>query len=197
MAVAKNNGKSLQDKRYSKNEETILIKILTFSSDNVSEFARQTNLSRSTILRHYKALYEIPLDCETYLLSGFASSTKDIRSSSEAGLTVLFCRLLTFLSEHNLYVDVVLEKGDGTAFLEKLIDVLKPNIITTKEVDDGEMFDIYRRIASLIIKKWYKNREAIDESLIAKKLSSIADNAKGYLGPLFYYIQDEAVDKNK
>lgn len=185
----------LRNKRFQKSEETTIVTLLSVKEMiSMNRFVQLAKISRSTINRHHGNLQSVVPDYEKYLLNRCRSATKHLRKNPKSELKVLFFRVLIFLLVNHLYVTLVLEKGNHN-IIEELVLILKPKILASSQIDNGEMFDIYLNEISGLIEAWCRagfDKEAL--SITVEKIMYLTDTANIRLSPLASFDNNQLPD---
>lgn len=187
----------LRNKRFLKSEETTIVTLLSVKEMiSMNRFIRLAKISRSTINRHHGNLQSVAPDYEKYLMNRCRSVTKRLRNDPSSELKALFFRVLIFLFVNRLYVTLVLEKGNHNV-IEKLILILKPKILASSQVSDGEMFDVYLKEISGLIEAWCRagfNKKSL--SATVAKITYLTDTANIRLSPLASFNNDRSLGED-
>ncbi len=148
--------KQMSDKRFKKSEEEIFETIFEQGNlPDVNLVARKTRLSRSTLYRHHKVLYNITTDYEKYLLKNYNSVMRRAMLGGRVKLKSIFYKMLVFIM-NNKKIIKALVKRNRTAIFEKMLEQLKKIIIKRcvlpKKSD--KMFRIYMMEVIGVIEEW-------------------------------------------
>ena len=177
--------KKLKNKRFQKTEEAIIMAFfLSKEKLSLKRLLYLAKISRSTLYRHHKNLTEIAPDYEKYILKKCKSYIKPLMKKDEPGLKNLYQRILVFMVANRLIIRFLL-KYSNQNFLEKIVRALKPKILATGKVANGEMFNIYTKEIATIIEEWCKlgfKKDAIVPT--TNKIMYLTDQAYIRLSPL-------------
>lgn len=145
--------KKLKNKRFLSTEKTIIITTLSAKESlSLSRFISLSKISRSTFYRHHKNLQGIAPDYEALFLKRCRRATRPLHNSTSQ-LKSIFTRLLIFLLANRMYIELILKKGNHN-FIEQILLILKPTILATSQIKDGEMFSIYAKEVAGLIEAW-------------------------------------------
>ena len=141
-------------------------------------------ISRSTLYRHHKNLAEIAPDYEKYIIKKCKNYMKPLMKDDDSQLKVLYQRILVFMVTNRLIIRFLL-KYSNQNILEKIVRALKPKILASGKVADGEMFKIYSKEVAGIIEGWCKlgfKKDALVPT--TNKIMYLTDQAYPRLSPL-------------
>lgn len=180
--------KKLKNKRFRKNEEAIIMAFfLTKDKLSLKRLLYYAKISRSTLYRHHKNLNEVAPDYEKYILKKCKNYMKPFMKKEELGLKTLYQRILVFLVANQFVINYLL-KYSNHDFIEKIIKVLKPIILASDKVDDGEVFKIYTKEVAVVIEEWCRLGFKKEDILpTANKIMYLTDQAYIRLSPLKYF----------
>ena len=178
--------KQMSDKRFKKSEEEIFETI--FNEDNLPEVnlvAKKTKLSRSTLYRHHKVLYNITTDYEKYILRKF-SCTMKYATFGKTKLKNMFYRMLIFIVNNKKIINALI-KRNRTAIFEKMLECLEGRIVKSCHLPkkSDKIFKIYAMEVAGVIEEWGKRdfcREEIEKVL--DDIMYLTNTMKVRLGPL-------------
>lgn len=176
--------RKLKDKRFRANEEAILVALIS-AKERLSpiRLARHAGISRATFYRHHKNVHEIVDDYERYILRKCKNTVMRLIKKN-AHVKTVFQRILIFLSANKMIVKFLLENG-CPGLIEKIVLALKPKIIATGKVADGEMYNLYAKEVSGLIETWCRDGFNVDEiSVTANKIMYLTKTAYMRLSPL-------------
>ena len=111
-------------------------------------------------------------------------------SSPDSELKTLFLRIIIFMSANRLEMELILKKGQKD-FFERIVFALKPKIIFSEKVSDGEAFNIYAKEVAGIIEGW--GRAGFSKKTISSTIDKIlflTDEAHSHLDPLVYFNRE-------
>ena len=157
---------------------------LTKDKLSLKRLLKYAKISRSTLYRHHKNLHEIAPDYEKYILKKCKNTMRKLMQSKGSHLKTLYQRILVFMAANQFIMKFLLQYGSPN-LMERIVTALKPKIIATNKVADGEMFKIYVKEVSAIIEEWCKNgfkKEAIVPT--TNKIMYLTDQAYIRLSPL-------------
>lgn len=177
--------KKLKNKRFQKTEEAIIMAFF-LAKDKLSlkRLLYLAKISRSTLYRHHKNLTEIAPDYEKYILKKCKSYMKTLVKNNDSKLKTLYQRILVFMVANRSTIRFLLKYGNQN-FTEKIVKALKPKILASGKVADGEMFKIYTKEVATIIEEWCKlgfKKDAIVPT--TNKIMFLTDQAYIRLSPL-------------
>ena len=179
--------KQMSDKRFKKSEEEIFEAI--FDQDNLPDVnlvAKKTKLSRSTLYRHHKILYNITTDYERYILRKFSYTMRRVIFGRGVKLKNIFYKMLVFIMNHKKIIKALI-KRNRTAIFEKMLEKLKKKIIKSCDLPkkSDKIFKIYAMEVAGVIEEW--GEKDFCEEEIEKVLSDImylTDTIKVRLRPI-------------
>ena len=177
--------KKLKNKRFKKTEETIIMAFFTAREIlSVDRLIKIAGISRSTLYRHHKSVYEIAPNYERYILKKYNRALKRVLKTKRIRLPCIYRKMLIFIRTHHQIIEFILKYGKPD-LLEKMIDMLKPKLISTGKITDEIVFKVYSKEVSGIIAHWILNGSEKSEILsIVKKIIYLTDSAKLRLGPI-------------
>ena len=179
--------KQMSDKRFKKSEEEIFEAI--FDQDNLPDVnlvAKKTKLSRSTLYRHHKVLYNITTDYEKYILRKFSCVMRCATFGRRVKLKNVFYKMLVFIMNHKKIIKALIKRNRTTIF-EKMLERLKGRIIKSCNLpkNSEKIFKVYTMEVVGVIEEWGEKDFCQEE--IERVLSDImylTDTIKTRLMPL-------------
>lgn len=177
--------KKLKNKRFRKTEEAIISALFTAKELlSPSRLIKLAGISRSTLYRHHKNIYKIIPDYKQYILRKFKLNLTRLMKINYIRLRFLYEQLFVLLSTNQSIVELML-KYDNRDFIEQIIIILKPKILTTAKIPDGEAFQIYTKEVSALVEAWCSNGFKKNEtSPTIDKIIYLTNTAHSRLGPL-------------
>lgn len=174
----------LKDKRYRKTEEAI-VGAFFLAQDNLNpkKIIKVANISRATLYRHHKSVYNVVTDYKEYITRKYAST---INKSINRGATLrqIFQRTLVFIIANRKIITFIQKFGDQSV-IESMLYTLEPRVIDSHKVDPGEMCDIYVKETSAIIESWFsQGAHPTQFTAVISKLTYLTDTAKSHLGKI-------------
>lgn len=188
--VGKITEKKLKNKRFRNTEETI-VKTIISTKDKLSlaQLIHLAHISRSTIHRHHGNITEIVPNYEKYLLRKCKTTLERLMKIKNIHLEYLYERLMIFLLNNQQIVKLIFKHGDSD-FIEKIIFILKPKIISTSKISNDEAFTLYNKEIAGLIELWFYT--GFDEANIAptvEKIMYLTNTAHIRLNPLSKFNQ--------
>lgn len=179
--------KQMSDKRFKKSEEEIFETI--FDQDNLPDVnlvAKKTKLSRSTLYRHHKVLYNITTDYEKYVLRKFNRTMRCAIFGRKTKLKNVFYIMLVFIMSHKRIIKALI-KRNRTAIFERMLERLKGKIMKSCHLpkNSNKIYKIYTMEVVGVIEEWGKkdfDREKIEQVL--NDIMYLTDTIKIRLMPL-------------
>ena len=145
---------------------------------------RLAKISRSTLYRHHKNIHEIAPDYEKYILRKCKNTMSYLMCTKKSYPKMLFQRILIFMSANQLIVKFLLEYGNSD-LVERIVNALKPKILASSKITDGEMFALYTKEVAGIIELWC--RSGFDKDAIfptVDKIIYLTNTAYDHFAPL-------------
>ncbi|MBR2766517.1 hypothetical protein IKD67_00280 [Candidatus Saccharibacteria bacterium] len=181
----------LKNKRFKKTEEAIIMAFfLNKDKLNLKRLLYLAKISRSTLYRHHRNINEIAPDYEKYILKKCKNYMKPFMKKDEFNLKTLYQRILVFMVANRFIVNYLL-KYNSHDFIERIIKALRPIIVASDKVDDGEMFKIYTKEVAAIIEEWcrlgFKKEDILPTT---NKIMFLTDQAYIRLSPLRHFNKD-------
>ncbi len=156
---------------------------------SLNRLLRLAKISRSTLYRHHKNLQEIAPDYEKYILKKCKKAMKPLMIDEELSIAAIYQRILVFMVANRFIMKFLLKYGSQNLF-ERIVFAIKPKVLATNKVADGEMYKIYAKEVSAIIEEWgragFKKTGIIP---VTNKISYITDQANIRLSPLNAFNQ--------
>lgn len=163
--------KQLKNSKFRRTEEAIIMAFFAsrnrFSAGRIAKIAR---ISRSTLYRHHKNIYEVAPDYERFLLKQYTSSIRPLARSRTISLTGIYCGTFTFLRDYRKIITFVMRYGDAT-FIEKLLTKLATTVVKAGKLPDGIISQIYVKEVAGLVENWIKSGFKKDE--IIKTINKI------------------------
>lgn len=151
---------------------------------SLERLLRFAKISRSTLYRHHKNLSEIAPDYEKYILKKCQNTMRRLMIIKKSRLRTLYQRILIFLSANQLIMKFLLEYGEPD-LVERIVTAIKPKILATGKVKDGEMFTLYAKEISGLIESWCRSGfEKEDLIPTLDKIMYLTETAFTRLSPL-------------
>lgn len=195
MTANKITEKRLRNKRFFRTEESIRKAYLIFRETISPErLIREAHISRSTLYRHHKNIYEIVPNYEAYVISRYTKFAKRLIKIRYLHLKDIYEQTLIFIVKHQDTVNFLMQCSDRN-IIENFLCILKPKILATGKVPDGEILDIYIKEIATIIMTWQRSGPHKSEIPIAlDKIIYLTNTAHTRLGPLVNF--DHSAKKN-
>ena len=177
--------KKLKNKRFKKTEETIIMAFFTAREIlSVDRLIKIAGISRSTLYRHHKTVYEIAPNYERYILKKYNRALKRVLKTKRIRLSCIYRKMLIFIRTHHQIIEFILKYGKPD-LIEKMINTLRPKLIFTGKITNEAMFEIYCKEVSGVIVRWILDGSAKSEILsVVDKIIYLTDSAKLRLGPI-------------
>ena len=177
--------KRLKNKRFKHSEECIVTALLIAKDKlNLNKIIRIAHISRSTLHRHHGNINDIIPNYEKYILRKWKTRVKHLSKIKSLPLKFFYERLLSFLSSNRQITELLL-KYDDHVFIEQFIVALKPHILTTGRITDGEVFTLYTKETAGLIEAWCDDGFDIDAiPSVVSKIMYLTNTAYARLSPL-------------
>ena len=177
--------KKLKNKRFRKTEEAIIMAFFTAKEIlSVDRLIKIAGISRSTLYRHHKSVYEIAPNYERYILKKYNRALKRSLKIKRVRLPGIYRKTLIFIKSHHQIIEFLLQYGKPD-LIEKMINMLKPKLISTGKITNEAMFEIYCKEVSGVITRWILDGSAKSEILsVVDKIIYLTDSAKLRLSPI-------------
>ena len=162
---------------------------------SLERLLRLAKISRSTLYRHHKNIHEIAPDYERYILRKCKNTMSYLMRTKKSSPKILFQRILVFISANQLIMNFLLEYGSSD-LIERIVTALKPKLLASSKIPDGEIFTLYAKEVAGIIEIWCRNgfkREAI--FLTLDKIMYLTSTAHNHFAPLAHF--DHPTKTNK
>ena len=150
----------------------------------MKRLVKTAGISRATLYRHHDNLYRIVPDYEEYMVSKYKRvATRSLRFK-RISLRVLYEQLLKLMS-NNVKVMEFLFEFDSHEFIEKMILVLKPKIISVSKVSNSEMLKIYIKEIAGVVEEWgTAGFESSKINVTVEKMMFLTNTAYFRLSPI-------------
>ena len=177
--------KKLKNKRFRASETSIVTALLSAKDKlNLAQLIRIAHISRSTVHRHHGNIINIVPNYEKYLLRKCKATLGRLMKIENIHLEFLYERLMIFLSNNQQIVTLILKSGNSN-FAEQLVSILKPKIISTTKLSDGEALTLHCKEIAGLIELWCRSGfDKSDVATIIDKIRYLTDAAYVHLGPL-------------
>lgn len=149
--------KRMQDKRFRRTEDAILVAVIPAKEElSVAKIVKDASISRSTFYRHHRTVQSIVSDYETYIIKQFLKLIN--RWNQNQRLSVYYEQTLLFINANKIIVGFLLEHGESKV-IEKMVKVIEPMIIKIYRIPKNRelMLAVYRKEVLGIIEEWKKN----------------------------------------
>lgn len=180
--------KRMQDKRFHSTEESILISYCKVKDGlSPSRLISSARISRSTFYRHHKSIDQIAPDYESYIYRKANATINRLLKIKCLRLRTIYERLLFFISTNGIIISFLLDVGSPD-FLDRIILILEPKIISITKLKNRELLLIYVDEISSLIKTWRATN--FDSRLIpdlTNKIMHLTATANDRLSPLLRY----------
>lgn len=151
---------------------------------SVDRLIKIAGISRSTLYRHHKSVYEIAPNYERYILKKYNRALKRVLKTKRIRLSCIYRKMLIFIRTHHQIIKFILKYGKPD-LIEKMINTLRPKLIFTGKITNEAMFEIYCKEVSGVIVRWILNGSEKSEILsVVDKIIYLTDSAKLRLGPI-------------
>ncbi len=176
--------KKLRNKKFRKNEEAILDALLIIGGiPSVKQLIRIAGISRATLYRHHRTVHEIIPDYEYYVLNKYRNTIRRSAKHKTLSARIIYERLLVFMATHQKIMKLF--RINQISLIEKLVFATKTKIISTRKVQEGEMFEIYAKEVVALIENWEKKGSKASEiSLTVSKIIHLTNTAHIRLSPI-------------
>ena len=180
--------KKLKNKRFKKTEEAIIIVLLSARELLSPErLIRLAHISRSTLYRHHKNVSAIAPNYEKYILRRCKNTMRRFMRIKNSRLSVLYRQILVFLSSNQLIMKFLFRYGDRS-LTERIVIIIKPKILVTGKVKDGEMFTLYCKEVAGLIECWCQNGfNKTEIPATIDKITYLTNTAYLRLSPLSHF----------
>lgn len=177
--------KKLKNKRFRKTEDSIIGALfLTKDTLSLKRLIKIAGISRSTLYRHHRNIYEIVPNYEKYIIRKTNLTFKRLMKLKKIHLRTLYVRLLVFMVAHQKIILLIAEFGHYN-FTEKIIRVLEPKIITVSKITNQEILDIHIKEIVSLIEQWQQEGFSKEEiPAILDKIMYLTSTAHLRLSPL-------------
>ncbi len=177
--------KKLKNKRFKKTEEAIIMALFAAKETlSIDRIIRIAGISRSTLHRHHKTVYDIIPNYERYILRKYERSITCVLKIKKIRLACVYRKTLIFIRVYHRIIELLIKYGKPD-IIEKIIAVIKPKILATGKITNTAMFAIYTKEVSEIIAQWVLN--GFDKAEIlntVEKIMYLTNSAKDRLGPI-------------
>ena len=182
--------KKLKNKRFKHSEESIVRALLVAKDKlSLSKIIRVAHISRSTLHRHHGNISEIVPNYEKYILRKWKVRINHLSKIKSLPLKFLYERLLSFLASNHQIIKLLL-KYDDHIFIEQFVIALKPKVLATGKIMDGEVFALYTKEVSGLIEAWCNTNFDINAiPTVVAKIMYLTDTAQTRLSPLAQFDQ--------
>lgn len=145
---------------------------------------KTAGISRATLYRHHDNLYRIVPDYEEYMVREYKRVAMRSLRFKRISLRVLYEQLLKLMS-NNVKVMEFLFEFDSHEFIEKMILVLKPKIISVSKVSNSEMLKIYVKEIAGVVEEWgMAGFESSKIDVTVEKMMFLTNTAYFRLSPI-------------
>lgn len=174
-------GKKFQNYRFRKTEEAIFN---AFSADKKMPtpgvLARRAKISRSTLFRHYKTIYEIIPSYEKRIYRKYTKMMKVILEDKKAKIREVYLKILIFIVTNKKVLKAILKRKGGAIF-EKMIWRLERRICADYFLPkkSEQIFGIYVKEIAGVLEEWGKQDFDKNEiEIILNKIMYLTDTIK-------------------
>ena len=171
--------KKLQNKKFRKTEKAIVE--VFFSNRKILSarvIAKRARISRSTLYRHHKTIYEIIPDYEEYILGKYY---KLIRCFLKRNIKVkiIYYQMLIFIIKNKDVFALVVKKGNGQV-IEKMIQKIEPKIAGDYKLPKNcdMILKIYEKEIAGVIESWIENDYIKDELAVLANIMYLTETAR-------------------
>lgn len=160
---------------------------------SVDRLIKIAGISRSTLYRHHKSVYEITPNYELYILKKYSRALKRTLKTQRAKLPCVYRKILIFIKSHHQIIEFLLQYGKSN-LIEGMINMLKSKLFSTGKITNEAMFEIYCKEVSGVIVHWLLNGSEKSEILsVVDKIIYLTDSAKLRLGPITEQIKYDKI----
>lgn len=146
----------LKDKRFRKNEESILDVYLGELDDlTMKKIAKRAGISRSTVYEHHHAIKEIVLDYERYILKEYTRIVRERSQKEDVPLKSFYLDMLLFILKNKKVFRMFLKLKDREIIM-KMFGELEDKIIEDERLpkNSTRMLRILKSEMAEIIFEW-------------------------------------------
>jgi len=177
--------KKLKNKRFKRTEDAI-ITAFSLSREMLSadRLVKLAGISRSTLHRHHKNVYEIAPDYKQYILAKYRRMINRLLKTRHIKLGRIYYKILIFLVAYRRIIEFLLQSGNA-GLIEEMVTYLSPKIPSTHKITNAEILAIYNKEVSGIIEHWIAagfQKDAI--STTVDKITYLTDTVKTRLAPI-------------
>ena len=185
MTASRITEKKLKNKRFKRTEDAIIAAFfLSREVLSVDRLVKLAGISRSTLHRHHKNIYEIAPDYKQYILAKYRRMINRLLKTKRTKLSRIYYKILIFLIAYQRIIEFLLRSGD-TGLIEDMVTYLSPKISSTHKITNSEILAIYNKEVSGVIEQWIAGgfqKDAI--SATVDKITYLTDTAKTRLAPI-------------
>ena len=177
--------KKLGNQRFRQTEEAVLGAF--FGSKKVLNariIVKRARISRSTLYRHHKTVYEIVPDYEEYILEKYDNLMRGLIKRN-IRLKTAFHQMLIFILRNKRVFKIIMDKGNEN-ILEKMIRRMEPKIVKIYRLpeDCGKMLRIYEKEIAGVIDGWRRGGFVEDEMRVLADIMYLTATIRQRLGAL-------------
>ena len=148
--------RKMSNKQFFRNENAIFIAFYKLCDrPEAKRIAKYAGVSRSTLYRHHRSIYEIPQDYEDYLVGIYTKKMKKFLSKDDITIKSFYLRMLIFISANREVISVLFKEGHK-GIITRMIKLIKPQIIDLwySSGDTEKMFSVYQNAILGVIESW-------------------------------------------
>jgi hypothetical protein len=175
----------LKNKRFRTTEEAIIMAFFLLKDKIcLKRLVKTAGISRATLYRHHDNLYRIVPDYEEYMVRKYKRvATRSLRFK-RISLRALYEQMLKFMSNNARIMSFLFEL-DSHDFIEKMILILKPKIVSVSKVSNSEMLKIYIKEIVGVVEEWgMAGFESSKIDVTAEKMMFLTNTAYFRLSPI-------------
>lgn len=179
----KNKKNQNKDQRFWKNERAIqraFFRAKRILSAKI--LARRARVSRATLYRHHKNVYQIMPDVERALIGLFEQQIGEARFKRGIRVQGLFYRMLLFIRKNRVESREVVRRGDERV-LEQMVDELMPKIVRSYHIPmkDEEIVRIYQKEIVAVVETWILDDFRESEASVLRDMMYLTRTARQHL----------------
>lgn len=163
----------LRDSRFRKTEIAILT-VFSATKDipTPEKLAKQAGVSKATLYRHHKTVYDIVPDYKNYILAQYHNMMRIQRNKKNIKIENLYRKVLFFICRNKRLFLCLFFKSDFVV-VEEMINYLKPKIseLCALPKNSEKIFVVYKKEIAGLIEAWAKTN--FEEARIDEVLADV------------------------
>ena len=175
----------LKNRRFRNTERAILVAFFSVQKMlSANELAKMARISRSTLYRHHRTVYEIMPDYREYILKKYKRSVGRLMRRKGIRLKSIYQGMFIFMVVNRKIMGYLLESGEK-GVIEEMVVFLKPRVMAVWRAVEEEVFEIYVREVTGVVEMWALG--GFDEMMVRIKLDKImylTETARERLRPI-------------